>query len=172
MQSKAFRRENIMERKAVANKIRNGLTLYFNNVYNRQSQLSRRERVKQWRQLPEVNQLLVILKKTSKPGLFRDDEKNFYYEQKKITRIGYSSEEIVLDYEEMVENRQKENQFRYKEDEEVAQLCENINLEVSNSDILNSTFKCTASSVSVNRSGLLRFEEEEKNYHKLLKDQS
>ena len=111
MQSKAFCRENIMERKSVANKIRNGLALYFNNVYNRQSQLSRRERVKQWRQLPEVNQLLVILKKTSKPGLFRDDEKNFYYEQKKITRIGYSSEEIVLDYEEMVENRQKENQF-------------------------------------------------------------
>ena len=44
----------------------------------------------------------------------------------------------------MVENRQKENQFRYKEDKEVAQLCEDINLEVSNSDILNSTFKSTA----------------------------
>ena len=55
-----------MERKAVANKIRNGLALYFNNVYNRKSQLSRQERVKQWRQLPEVNQLLDILKKTSK----------------------------------------------------------------------------------------------------------
>ena len=38
----------------------------------------------------------------------------------------------------MVENRQKENQFRNKEDEEVAQMCEDINLEVSNSDILNS----------------------------------
>ena len=44
----------------------------------------------------------------------------------------------------MVENRQKENQFQYKEDEEVAQLCEDINLEVSNSVILNSTFKSTA----------------------------
>ena len=118
--------------------------------------------MKQWRQLPEVNQLLDILKKTSKPELFREDEKNFYYEQKKITRIGYLSEEIDLDYEEMVENRQKENQFRNKEDEEVAQLCEDINLEVSNSDILNSSFKSTASSVSMNRSGLLRFKEEEK----------
>ena len=74
------------------------------------------------RQLPEVNQLLDILKKASKPELFREDEKNFYYEQKKITRISYSSEEIDLDYEEMVENRQKENQFQNKKDEEVAQL--------------------------------------------------
>ena len=68
MWSKAFGSENIMESltKSVANKIRNGLALYFNNVYNRKSQLSRQERVKQWRQLPEVNQLLDILKKTSK----------------------------------------------------------------------------------------------------------
>ena len=66
MWSKAFGSENIMERKAVANKIRNGLALYFNNVYNRQSKFSRQEQVKQWRQLPEVNQLLDILKKTSK----------------------------------------------------------------------------------------------------------
>ena len=62
----------------------------------------------------------------------------------------------------MVENRQKENQFQNKEDEEVVQLCEDISLEVSNSDILNSTFKSIASSVSMNRSGLLRFGEEEK----------
>ena len=43
MWSKAFGSENITQRKAVANKIRNGLALYFNNIYNRQSQLSRRE---------------------------------------------------------------------------------------------------------------------------------
>ena len=36
-----------MERKAVANKMRNALALYFNNIYNRQSQLSRQECVKQ-----------------------------------------------------------------------------------------------------------------------------
>ena len=58
MWSKAFGSENIIERKAVANKIRNGLALYFNNVYNRQSQLSRQEQMKQWRQLREVKQLL------------------------------------------------------------------------------------------------------------------
>ena len=84
MWSKAFGSENIMERKAVANKIRNGLALYFNNVYNRQSQLSRRERVKQWRQLPEVNQLLDILKKTSKPELIEEDQKNFMMNRKKL----------------------------------------------------------------------------------------
>ena len=117
-------------KKAVANKIRNGLALYFNNVYNRQSQLSRWEQVKQSRQLPEINQLLA-----NKPELFREDEINYYYEQKKITRIGYLSNEIDLDYEEMVENRQKENQFWNKEDEKVDQLCEDINLEVFNSDI-------------------------------------
>ena len=58
------------------------------------------------RQLPEINQLLA-----NKPELFREDETNYYYEQKKITRIGYLSKEIDLDYEEIVENRQKENQF-------------------------------------------------------------
>ena len=62
--------------------------------------------MKKWRQLPEVNQLLDILKKTSKPELFRDD-KIFYYEQKKNTRIGYLGEEIDIDYEEIEENRQK-----------------------------------------------------------------
>ena len=36
--SKAFHSENIMERKTVANKIRNGLALHLNNVYNSQSQ--------------------------------------------------------------------------------------------------------------------------------------
>ena len=81
MWSKAFGSENIIERKAVANKIRNVLALCFKNVL---SQLSR-ERVKQWWQLqvPEVQQLLEILKKTSKPEYFREDEKNFYYEKKK-----------------------------------------------------------------------------------------
>ena len=58
-----------MKRKAVANKIVNGLALYFNNkVYNRQSELSRQQQVKKWRQLPEVNQLFT-------PKLFREDEK-------------------------------------------------------------------------------------------------
>ena len=63
-------------------------------------------------------------------------------------------EETDLDYEEMVKNRQKENQFWNKEDEEVAQLCEDINLEVSNSDIVYSTFKSAVAYLSMNCSGL------------------
>ena len=51
---------------------------------------------------------------------------------------------------------------KHKEDEEVALLCEEINAGVSNSDIINCTFKSAASSVSMNRSGLLKSEEEEK----------
>ena len=74
MWSKAFGSENIIKKKAVANKFRNGLALYFKKVYNRQSQLSRRDQVKQWRQWPEVNQLLDILKKISKLELFTEDE--------------------------------------------------------------------------------------------------
>ena len=56
--------------------------------------------------------------------------------RKKNARIVIFTEEIDLDYEEMVENRQNENQFRNREDEEAAQLCGDINLEVSNLDIL------------------------------------
>ena len=117
------------------------------------NQLSRWEWVKQWTELHEINQLLDVLKKTSKPELFRDDE-NFYYEQKKITRNGYLNEEIDIDYGESSENRQKENQFQNKEDEEFVQLSGEVNLEVSNSDLLNSTFKYTASSVTMNHSGV------------------
>ena len=57
--------------------------------------------MKQWRQLPEVNQQLDILKITSKPEIFREDEKNFYYGQKKLIRIGYLSEGSNVDYQEM-----------------------------------------------------------------------
>ena len=66
MWSKDFGCGNIMERKDVANKIRNVLALYFKNIYNRESQLSRQQ-VKQWRQLqvPEEHQLLDIMKITS-----------------------------------------------------------------------------------------------------------
>ena len=109
--------------------------------------------MKQWTELHEINQLLDVLKKTSKPELFRDDE-NFYYEQKKITRNDYLNEEIDIDYGESSENRQKENQFQNKEDEEFVQLSGEVNLEVSNSDLLNSTFKYTASSVTMNHSGV------------------
>ena len=72
----------------MANKDRNELAL-FNSVYNRHSQLSRLEGVKQWRHLPEVNlnQLLEILKKTMKPELFRGDQKNFYSEQKNLPEL-------------------------------------------------------------------------------------
>ena len=111
--------------------------------------------MKQWTELHEINQLLDVLKKTSKPELFRDDE-NFYYEQKKITRNGYLNEEIDIDYGESSENRQKENQFQNKEDEEFVQLSGEVNLEVSNSDLLNSTFKYTASSVTMNHSGVFK----------------
>ena len=156
MWSKTFGSENIMGRKSVTNKIRNGQHC-ISIKFIIDSQLSRLEQVKQWRQLSKVNQLLDILKRTSKPELFREDEKNVQCEQEKITKIGYLSEETDIDYGEMDENRQKEKQFRNKEDEVVAQLCEEINLKVSNSDILNSTFKSTASSFSMNHSGLPRF---------------
>ena len=72
----------------MANKARYELAL-FNKLYNRHSQLSRLEGVKQWRHLPGVNlnQLLDILKKTMKPELFREDRKNFYSEQKNLPEL-------------------------------------------------------------------------------------
>ena len=139
-------------RKAVTNKIKIDCHC-ISVMFIIDNQLSRWEWVKQWTELHEINQLLDVLKKTSKPELFRDDE-NFYYEQKKITRNDYLNEEIDIDYGESSENRQKENQFQNKEDEEFVQLSGEVNLEVSNSDLLNSTFKYTASSVTMNHSGV------------------
>ena len=141
-------------RKAVTNKIKIDCHC-ISVMFIIDNQLSRWEWVKQWTELHEINQLLDVLKKTSKPELFRDDE-HFYYEQKKITRNGYLNEEIDIDYGESSENRQKENQFQNKEDEEFVQLSWEVNLEVSNSDLLNSTFKYTASSVTMNHSGVFK----------------
>ena len=141
-------------RKAVTNKIKIDCHC-ISVMFIIDNQLSRWEWVKQWTELHEINQLLDVLKKTSKPELFRDDE-NFYYEQNKITRNGYLNEEIDIDYGESSENRQKENQFQNKEDEEFVQLSGEVNLEVSNSDLLNSTFKYTASSVTMNHSGVFK----------------
>ena len=141
-------------RKAVTNKIKIDCHC-ISVMFIIDNQLSRWEWVKQWTELHEINQLLDVLKKTSKPELFRDDE-NFYYEQKKITRNGYLNEEIDIDYGESSENRQKENQFQNKEDEEFVQLSGEVNLEVSNSDLLNSTFQYTASSVTMNHSGVFK----------------
>ena len=68
------------------------------------------------------------------------------------------SEEIDIDYEEIEENRQKEKQFRKKEDEKVVELCQE-----SNSDIANSTFTIsTTLTVIMTWSGLLRIDEAEK----------
>ena len=86
MWSKAFGSENIMERKALANK--SEMDWHCISVtFITDSQLSRREQVKQWRQLPEVNQLLDILKKISKPEVFREDEKNFFINRKKLPEL-------------------------------------------------------------------------------------
>ena len=72
--------------------------------------------------------------------------------------MGYLSEQIDNEYEEIKESQQKANSFRITEEEEVLQLCEEMDLDTA--DLMNSTI-ASSSSVSINRSGLIRIEEEE-----------
>ena len=136
--SKAFGSENVLERKAVSNKIRNALSVYFNKVLcNRRSQTTKRERLNEWRWSPEANQLLDILNKGCKPDEFAADEKKFYYEQTKETRFGYLSEHVDFEYEEEKELQRKENEFREKEVRVVEQICEEMEIETEELTLLS-----------------------------------
>ena len=84
---KAFGLENVAPRITVVKKIRSGLESHFNSVLCKgRSTLSKRERLRQWRESPNVNCLLDILKTTSDPKKFDDNEKLFYFAQKAHSR--------------------------------------------------------------------------------------
>ena len=97
---KAFGLENVAPRTTVAKKIRAGLESHFNSIlYKRSSALSKRERLRQWKEPPKVNCLLDILKSISDPNSFDKNEKLFNFAQKGTSRIGYISEKIDIPYE-------------------------------------------------------------------------
>lgn len=76
-----------MERKAVTGKFENGL--YFNKVYDKQTQLSRDEEVKKWKWLLEVN--LGLLEYTRKQINLNFSEKmrnTFTMNRKKSPEFG------------------------------------------------------------------------------------
>ena len=73
---------------------------HFNSIlYKGRSALSKRERLRQWREPPKVNCLLDILKSISDPNSFDKNEKLFNFAQKATSRIGYISEKIDIPYE-------------------------------------------------------------------------
>ena len=97
---KAFRLENVAPCITVAKKIWAGLESHFNSVLCKGgSTLSKRERLRQWRESLKVNYLLDILKSTPDPNSFNENEKLFYFAQKATSRIGYTSAEIDIPYE-------------------------------------------------------------------------
>ena len=106
--------------------------------------------------------LLDLLKKNNNPDLFSNDEKNFYYAQKDKSRHGYLSDCIDLEYEETKLNEVMENEFQRNEEDEVTELCEEM--ELSSSGVLNSTlstsFSMPTELLNINRSGLIRVDEE------------
>ena len=158
---KAFGLENIAPRITVSKKIRAGLESHFNSVLcKRLSALSKRERLRQWRKSPKVNCLLDILKSTSDPNSFDENEKLFYFTQKATSRIGCISKEIDIPYEiskekelqqMVVENDLYLSEISYINDTSI----DDINAELSEVTPLNSTL----TEPSMNRSGTVRIEE-------------
>ena len=97
---KIFGLENVAPGISVSKKIRDGLESHFNSVLCKgHSALSKRERLQQCGESPKVNWLLDMLKSTSDPNSFDENEKLFYFSQKATSRIGYISEENDIPYE-------------------------------------------------------------------------
>ena len=101
---KAFGEEHVCPRKVVAGKIWKHLHDYHSKVLikPRKSLTTKRERMKIWRQA--TNTLFNILRKTSNPNDFEEDERLFFTGQNSSLHSGYISDQIDTDYVEMQEH--------------------------------------------------------------------
>ena len=73
------------------------------------SALSKREPLRQWRESP-----LDILKSTSDPNSFNENEKLFNFAQKATSRIGYTREEIDIPYKISKEKELQKMELEYE----------------------------------------------------------
>ena len=92
----SFGKQHVLERKAIAKKIRKGIESYHKFVQRnaKRLNLSKRELVLKWQKLDEVNVLLDLKKPCSNPEDFREKDCIFYYQQKDSSRQGYVTTQI------------------------------------------------------------------------------
>ena len=107
-----------------------------------------------------MNCLLYILKSTSDPNSFDENEKLFYFAQKATSRIGYISEEIDITYEiskeKKLQQMELENELYLSEMSYINNTSiDDINVESSEVTPLNSAL----TEPSMNRSGTVHIEE-------------
>ena len=119
------------------------------------SALSKREPLWQWRESP-----LHILKSTSDPNSFNENEKLFNFAQKATSRIGYTREEIDIPYKISKEKELQKMELEYELYlSEMSYInntsIDDINAELSEVTPLNSIL----TEPSTNHSGTLRIEE-------------
>ena len=97
---KAFGKDPVCERKAIAKKLRCALQEYFNKVSCPKQDGSRRELLNKWKNLETVNCLFDLLKPTYDPALFGvgSPELQFYNSQKS-EREGHVTNKIDPEYE-------------------------------------------------------------------------
>ena len=119
------------------------------------SALSKREPLRQWRESP-----LDILKSTSDPNSFNENEKLFNFAQKATSRIGYTREEIDIPYKISKEKELQKMELEYELYlSEMSYIndtsIDDINAELSEVTPLNSTL----TEPSTNHSGTLHIEE-------------
>ena len=123
MWQKAFGAEHVCMKKTIS-KLRLAMQTYYDIVTcnNSKLNLSKRDLVNKWN-TDHGNCLLDLLKITSNPENFEDEERLFYYAQKKRERIGTVSNEVDMDYEEQRAEEETlkafENEFPEMNDNEV-----------------------------------------------------
>ena len=152
---KTFGEDHVQTRKTVARKIRLALKNYHSKVINvsKSCIMTRRERQRKWRE--ENMELFDILRPTSDPNNFENDEKLFYEDQKSA-RSFFISERIDEDYmnerlsivsDHLIEGERVSSELEYIEIDQDSSTGEQSQSGASASDLLNQ---------SINRSGLSR----------------
>ena len=150
--SKAFGQIHITSRKVVCKKIRNILTDHFCKVTNaKNSNTASNRRARRLARRKENNFLVDLLKQSSKPESFDENEKQFYFAQLSSSREGYISDQIDEEYAAVEESVQQQQQA---EEERNNEELEFINEELTSE--ATSSVSSVQLNQSVNRSGITR----------------
>ena len=145
LHGKSFTDQYVVILRTVKMKLTSHLKNYSSKVQKAKG--SKRKNMKNW--FKESNELFDLLNKTANPKYFEQSEKDFYYDQKSLTRkIGLSTE-IDVEYESKVEQEQLNMQELFMQEKMEVDFIYNSDEEVT---VLNSTLCDPTDSNSINLS--------------------
>ena len=113
---KAFSKEHVVLRYAIKQRLDTHLKSYHNEV-RKNSRVSKRKAYREWQ--GKNNKLFDLLKPTSNPENFDEDEKKFYFDQKTVSRKMALSDQVDEDYEALLLGQMKEDSESLDDDNDI-----------------------------------------------------